>query len=73
MAYDSVTDDVDPWEIETAIGVATLQGARPSNEDGSDDDDDSVDQNGPPQGFLLSTALKALAVGAAGESVATRG
>ena len=43
VAYDSVTDDVDPWEIETAIGVATLQGARPSNEDGSDDDDDSVD------------------------------
>ena len=45
VAYDGLSEDVDPWEVETSIGVATLQSAQPGNEDGSsdDDDDESVD------------------------------
>ena len=68
MAYDGLGEDFDPWEVETSIGVATLQAAQPGNEDGSsDDDDESVDLKPPSHdGPRACVLLGALALGGFG-------
>ena len=69
VAYDGLGEDVDPWEVETSIGVATLQSAQPGGEDGSsddDEDDESVDLKPSHDVPRACAMLGALALGGFG-------